>query len=132
MDEGKKKIFLVDDDTAVLNSLKSLLLLSGFAVEGTSDGRAAVSLIKTAKPDVILMDLLMPEIGGFEICDLLVQDADVKGTPIIVLSAIGYFKDIKSIIDKKKPQGVVACVSKPYKFKNILKLINAALTRGKA
>jgi CheY-like chemotaxis protein len=109
-----------------------LLQLSDFVVESTSDARAAVSLIRASKPDLILMDLLMPELGGFEICEMLGADPQVKGTPIIVLSAIGYFKDIKSIVASKKPLGVVACIAKPYKFKNVLKLIDAALSQRRA
>ncbi len=124
---GKKRIFIADDDEAVLISLKNLLLLSDFEVRATSDARTIVASVKEFKPQVILLDLLMPDLGGFEVCELLEQDPMTKGIPIIVVSAIGYYKDIKEIVRKKNPRGVVDCVAKPYNFKKLLAIIEKAM-----
>ena len=61
----KKKIIIVDDDKAVLESLEKLLVLSGFEALSTQDSREAVSKIKSFKPSIILLDLLMPHLGGW-------------------------------------------------------------------
>jgi CheY-like chemotaxis protein len=125
----KRKIFIADDDETVLNSLKSLLVLSDFEVQGTQDARAIAPMVRVFKPDVLLLDLIMPDLGGFEVCELLYNYPETKGLPIIVISAIANFRDIKNIIAKKRPQGVVACVAKPYNFQRLLKIINKVILR---
>jgi len=119
----KKKIFIADDDEAALKSLKGLLNLSDFQVEATTDARSIISMVKETKPQLILLDLLMPDLGGFEVCEMLHDDDQTRGIPIVIISAVGYFKDIKELVNKKRPQGVAACIAKPYKFKNLLKII---------
>jgi CheY-like chemotaxis protein len=123
----KKKIFVADDDETVLNSLKSLLALSDFEVEGTQDAKSIVSMVRAFKPHALLLDLIMPDLGGFEVCEMLYNYPETKGLPIIIVSAIANYSDIKKIVDKKKPQGVVCCVSKPYDFQKLLKIINKVI-----
>lgn len=63
---GTKKNFITDDDEVVLDSLKKLLILPGFEVAGTKNAKEAIPMIKTFKPHLILLDLLMPNLGGLE------------------------------------------------------------------
>jgi two-component system alkaline phosphatase synthesis response regulator PhoP len=123
----KKRILVVDDDEVTLNSLKKLLVLSNFEVETTQDPKGALTMVKYFKPDLMLLDLMMPGLGGFEICDILNKDTEIISIPIIVISAIGHFRDIKKVVKKRRLQGVIGCVAKPYKFKHLLRLINKAL-----
>jgi two-component system chemotaxis response regulator CheY len=115
-----RKIFIADDDEVVLDSLGKLLRLSGFEVESTKDSREAVSRIKSSRPDIILLDLLMPHLGGLEICEMLNQDPQTQGIPIIIISAIGGYTDIK----KAYKLGVVGYFTKPYDFQELLKEIS--------
>ena len=119
----KKKIIIVDDDKAVLESLEKLLVLSGFEALSTQDSREAVSKIKSFKPSIILLDLLMPHLGGLEICEILNADKDTQGIPIIVLSALDKEADIK----KAYYLGVVDYITKPYDFQDLLRKINKAV-----
>lgn len=119
----KKKIIIVDDDKAVLESLEKLLVLSGFEALSTCDPRDAVSKIKAFKPNIILLDLLMPHLGGLEICEILNADKDTQGIPIIVLSALDKEADIK----KAYYLGVVDYITKPYDFQDLLRKINKAV-----
>ncbi len=115
-----RKIFIVDDDEVVLESLRKLLVLSGFEVDATSDAREAVAKIKASRPQMILLDLLMPHLGGFEICEMLNRDPQTQGIPIIIISAIGGFTDVK----RAYKLGVVGYFTKPYDFKELLKEIS--------
>jgi two-component system phosphate regulon response regulator PhoB len=119
----KNKIFVIEDDYPVLESLKQLLVLSGFDVEGTTDSTEAVARIKAFKPQVILLDLLMPHVGGLEICELLNKEPETQGIPILVTSAIGDEKDIKKVYHL----GVIGYFKKPYEFEDLLKEIKKVL-----
>ena len=118
--ENKKKVFIVDDDEVALESLKQLLVVSGFDVELTQDAREVLEKAKRGKPDIILLDLRMPHVGGFEICEMLNQDARTKDIPIIITSALADFADIK----KAYLNGVISYFTKPYDFKKLLQEIN--------
>ena len=112
----KKRIFIADDDEVVLESLKKLLELSDFAVGATLNSKEVITKIKSFKPDLILLDLLMPNPGGFEICQMLNSDKETSDIPIIVISALGGQADIK----KAYRLGVIGYITKPYDFQFLL------------
>jgi PleD family two-component response regulator len=119
----KKRIFIADDDVEALTSLKKLLILSGFDADGTSKPKEIVGMIKTFKPDIVLLDLLMPEVGGFEICEILNDDRETQGIPIFVVSSLGGYTDIK----KAYKLGVVGYFTKPYDYIRLIQEINRVL-----
>lgn len=119
-----KKIFIVDDDEALLVSLKKLLTELGFEVGVTTNPKDAFLNIKIFQPDLILLDLLMPRLSGYEVLEFLNNDEETKGTPVIVVSAL-----IKEV-DKKRAYrlGVVSYITKPYDFQILMTEINRALS----
>lgn len=119
----KNKIFIVDDDATVLNSLKELLVLSGFEVGTTQNPQQAFKEIKDFGPDLILLDLLMPHVGGLEICEMLNNDRQTRDIPVIVVSALVKEADIK----KAYQLGIVGYITKPYDFQNLLHEITKAI-----
>jgi len=120
----KKKIFIADDDEVVLTSLKKLLVLSGFEVKETKNAKEVITAIKTFKPHLILLDLLMPHLGGMEICEMLNNDKETQGIPILVISALADYTDIK----RAYHLGVIGYFTKPYDFQKLLQEINKAIT----
>lgn len=125
----KKRVFIADDDETVLVSLKKLLELSDFEVEITRNSKDVLPMIKAARPDIILLDLLMPNLGGLEICEMLNSDEQTQGIPIIVISALGREEDIK----RAYRLGVIGYFVKPYDFNELLREIkrNIAYKEGK-
>lgn len=119
----KKRIFIADDDEIALQSLKELLLLSGLAVETSKDSKEVLQKVKMYKPHLILLDLRMPHLGGFEICEMLNQDKDTHSIPIIITSALSDHADIK----KAYLSGVIGYFAKPYDFKKLLQEINKVI-----
>lgn len=119
----KRRIFINDDDEVALISLKKMLILSGFDVDATTNSKEAISRIKSFKPHVILLDLLMPSLGGLEICDMLNKDEQVQGIPIFIISALGGYTDIK----KAFQLGVLGYFTKPYDFNQLLQEINKVI-----
>lgn len=123
MTQGKKRILVADDDMAVLSSLKRLLELSGFDVEATQNPKEVLPKTKIFKPNLILLDLLMPGIGGLEVCEMLNSDKETNGIPVIIISALSKEEDIK----KAYRLGVVGYKIKPYDFSDLLKEINKTI-----
>lgn len=123
----KKRIFIADDDEIIVDSLSKLLTISGFEISSTRNPKEVVSKIKNFKPDLVLMDLLMPGLGGIELCEILNSDKDTEGIPIIVISALAGQADIK----KAYQLGVVGYITKPYDFMSLLQEINKAISYKK-
>ena len=119
----KNRIFIADDDAAASQSLKDLLVFSGFEVDTTENPNEVLSKVRVFKPQLIILDLVMPRLDGFEVCQTLSQDQDTQGIPIIIVSALSGYTDIK----KAYKLGVVGYFTKPYDFHNILAEINKAI-----
>ncbi len=84
MAETKKKILLVDDERAILKVIEIKLKISGFDVITAADGQKALDLIKTDAPDIMLLDVIMPGIDGFQTLEKLRTFSEM---PVIVVSA---------------------------------------------
>ena len=82
-----KKILLIEDDTDLFALLKYNLEKEGFTLTGLQTGRGALELCRQALPDLILLDIMLPDYDGLEICKAVRKDPDLAGTPIIFLSA---------------------------------------------
>jgi two-component system, OmpR family, KDP operon response regulator KdpE len=82
--QKKKRILIVDDEQLILNILRTKLILSGYEVVTISNGKEALALIGSAQPDVMLLDVLMPGIDGFEVLRRLRMFTKL---PVIVFSA---------------------------------------------
>lgn len=91
--ETKKKILLVEDDTALAAVYKSRLELEGFDIREVNNGEDALSAAVEYKPDLILLDAMMPKISGFDVLDILRNTPDTANIRIIMLTALSQPKD---------------------------------------
>ena len=83
----KKKILVVEDEESLLK-LESILLTSkGYEVHGAADGQAALDAIGVVKPDLVLLDIMLPEIDGFEVCRRIKSNSETKHIPVVMLTA---------------------------------------------
>ncbi len=83
----KKKILVVDDDPTVIKLLESVLKTHSFDVFTAQDGIDAMVQVKNINPDLIILDIMMPEINGYEVCSHLKFDPLYKKIPIIILTS---------------------------------------------
>jgi DNA-binding response OmpR family regulator len=90
-----KKILVVEDDTLLTEMLVKKLKGENALVDHAADGEDAISMIKTNKYDLILTDLLLPKVSGFEVMEAINLDENAKGTPVIILSNLGQKEDIE-------------------------------------
>ncbi|MCI0553148.1 MAG: response regulator [Anaerolineae bacterium] len=90
------KIFVIDDDTAVTDLLSVLLNTQGFNVWATNSSSEGLTQIREKAPDLVILDLMMPEMDGWEVCKAVRAFSDV---PIIVLSALNDPSMVASVLD---------------------------------
>lgn len=117
----KKKILVVDDQQDIREIIRISLIDDGFKVIEAADGKTAIELAKTEKPDLITLDIMMPGIDGFQTAKILKEDPKTAKIPIIILSVLSKEKN-------KYMQGIADYLSKPFKpdelvakIKNVIK-----------
>ncbi len=86
-------VLIVDDEEAILTLLRYNLEKEGFKVMATGDGAEALTMVKERRPDIIVLDWMLPGLSGVEVCERLRGNDDTKGIPIIMLSARGEEND---------------------------------------
>jgi CheY-like chemotaxis protein len=119
----KKKILLVDDEYFLLEILKDRLEFHGYATVTASDGKEGVAVAKAEKPDLIFMDVMMPEMDGLEATKILKACDETKKIPIVCLSALGRESDIESA----KEAGADDYMVKPFQAQALLEKIEQYL-----
>jgi two-component system KDP operon response regulator KdpE len=117
------RVLVVDDDTQIRRALSTALGGHGYEVEVAADGAEALARIATWNPDVVVLDLVMPNVDGFEV----VRDARTwTSVPIIVLSARGQFQDKITALDL----GADDYITKPFGIEELEARIRAILRRA--
>ncbi|MBU2508805.1 MAG: response regulator [Patescibacteria group bacterium] len=125
MPEKKKSIILVvEDDKFLLKAYESKLSRAGFQVEKATDGEETMEKLKVAKPNIILLDLVMPNVDGFEVLAKVHKDPKFKSIPVIVVSNLGQESDV----EKAKSLGAAEyLVKSDYSLQQIVDLIKKKL-----
>lgn len=95
MDEKPKKILFVEDDDALAGVYLVRLQAEGFDVKRVADGEQALAVAKEYRPDLILLDIMMPKISGFEVLDILRNTPETGNIKVIVLTALSQEDDKK-------------------------------------
>jgi len=90
-----KKISLIEDDKFLRELMVKKLLTMDYDVTSAVDGESGLSMIKEVKPDVVLLDLILPGINGFEVLEKAKQDPEIADIPVIILSNLGQKEDIE-------------------------------------
>ena len=120
-----KKILVIEDEPEMRRTLLTILRLEKFEPVGAENGKAGIALAKSAKPDLILCDVMMPEIDGFGVLKALRADAATASIPFIFLTAKGEKVDIRSGMNL----GADDYLTKPVDKTDLLSAITARFTR---
>ena len=119
----KKKVLIVDDEPNVRRLLHSILGKT-FEVFEAEDGRQAIEMVNSQKPDVVLMDMMMPKMDGLTACHMIKNDPATKSIPVIMVTAIGFELNIKL----SQQMGASGYVTKPFSSEDLLDKIAQVLT----
>ncbi|MFN7610453.1 MAG: phosphate regulon transcriptional regulator PhoB [bacterium] len=123
--EEKTKVLIVEDEVAIVTLLRYNLEKEGFTVFSTGDGEEAVKMVKDHRPDVIVLDWMLPGMTGIEVCKQIRWNQDVKNTPIIMLSARGEEGDRIRGLDSGADDYMV----KPFSPPELISRIRAVFRR---
>jgi len=118
-----KKILIVDDEMSFLDVVREALELRGFEVLATTNAVEAGLALADRKPDLILMDIKMPGINGFQACEAIRRNSATKDLPIVVVSALSDESDIK----KARKIGIADYIVKPVDIENLVKRVREIL-----
>jgi DNA-binding response OmpR family regulator len=119
------RILVVDDDRVIQQLLKVNLELEGYAIEVAEDGEEALDLFDEFRPNLVLLDIMMPKMDGWEVCRRLKQGVDSADVPIVLLSARAQEADVQRGIEL----GVAAYVTKPFDPIQLLDLVADILAK---
>ena len=120
---GRATILVVDDVPENVRLLEALLAPRGYDVVSATDGTAALELAESAQPDLVLLDVMMPELDGFEVCQRIRGNPAWGATRIVMLTARG--RDVER--DKGLALGADAYVTKPFSTRELVARVKQML-----
>jgi DNA-binding response OmpR family regulator len=121
-----KRILVVDDDENILNLEKTILEQRGFDVIGAGGGAQALELLSQRTFDLVLLDVMMPEVDGFTVCRRIKEDPRLKDLPVIFLTAKGGGEALAEGFES----GAVMYINKPFTANKLLTIVNTMLESG--
>jgi DNA-binding response OmpR family regulator len=121
----RKKVLIVEDDPDLVELLSFNLRASGFAVGTATDGLDAIKKARSIIPDLILLDLMLPELDGFGVCEILRRDPATAGIPIIMVTAMSsQFARLAGM-----EAGANDFITKPFSPKQLISRVHEILGR---
>lgn len=120
---GKKEILIIDDTTEILQLFSEILRSEGYGVRPASSGKLALKSIELKQPDLILLDIKMPDMNGFEVCRQLKADKNYCSIPVVFISGVIEEQDVNKGIEV----GGIDFLTKPCMPEDLLEKIESIL-----
>ena len=121
-----KRILIVDDEPNIVISLEFLMKREGFEAEIAVDGEAALEAVARSKPDLVVLDVMLPRLDGFEVCRRIRADPDSRSVKILMLTARGRETEVA----RGLALGADAYVTKPFSTRDVVAQIRRLLGVG--
>lgn len=119
-----KKILIVDDEPNILMSLEFLMKKEGYEVFVARDGSEALDIISAERPDIVVLDIMMPNVDGYEVCRKIKDSQEMKHIQVVFLSAKSKPEDI----EKGYEMGADLYLTKPFSTRNLVKEVKKLIT----
>ncbi|MEA2516553.1 MAG: hypothetical protein QOG16_391 [Actinomycetota bacterium] len=123
MSAEEKRILIADDDPVILRLIQVNLELEGYEVLTANNGQEAVDMATAEHPDLVILDIMMPRLDGYQACEMLKAADATKEIPVIFLSA----KAQQGDIEKGQSFGVAAYLTKPFDPSELIEVVEAQL-----
>jgi DNA-binding response OmpR family regulator len=120
---GTGRVLIVEDEPHIVLSLEILLQRAGYATTACTDGDEGLELIRRQRPDVVLLDIMLPRKNGYDVCRAIKTDPELRGIPVIMISAKGQEVEVL----KGRELGASAYITKPFGNAEVLEAVSAAL-----
>lgn len=119
-------VLIVDDEQNITISVEFLMKREGYQVSVANDGENGLEMIRELKPDLVLLDVMMPRMNGFEVCEAVRKDPDLAGVKIVMLTAKGRSAEIEKGINL----GADDYIPKPFSTRDLVKRVQELLGEG--
>jgi DNA-binding response OmpR family regulator len=120
---GKPRVLIIEDEPHILLSLEFLLERADYEIASATDGDEGLAMVGRLRPDVVLLDIMLPRRSGYEVCQAIKADPELHSIPVIMLSALGQEVEVLKGLEL----GAAAYVTKPFGNAEILESIRAVL-----
>ncbi|HAM36814.1 MAG TPA: two-component system response regulator [Elusimicrobia bacterium] len=118
------KILIVEDEPAIAENIKALLQAKGFEADCAFDGAEAVAMARRMLPDLILLDIMLPKMGGFDVCRIIKSDPILKRARIIMVTGLGRNGDVETAFSN----GADDYLFKPFDSERLFKKISKVMS----
>lgn len=119
-----KRIVVIDDEPAIREALVEMLSVAGFDVTGAENGKKGLDVISRQRPDLILLDIMMPEMNGWQVLEALKKDEWAKSVPVIILTNLDGVENVSKAMEQEAYQYVV---KGDTELKDILAMVKGKL-----
>jgi CheY-like chemotaxis protein len=119
------RILIIDDDAGVRGVLKMMLERAGHEVAAGTCGAEGLERAREHKPDLVMLDIEMPGMNGFDVCSLMKTDATLRDVPVIIMTG----RPLVGVPARAQAVGAVDLLAKPFERERLLKKIDECLTR---
>ena len=126
MNSKQKTVMIIEDEADAAELFSEMMRINGFRVIKMFSSAPAIPIITQEKPDVILLDVMMPDISGLEVLRYIRREPDLSATPVIILSAKSMPSDIKTGIEA----GASLYLTKPVGFQDLKNAVELVLTEA--
>jgi two-component system alkaline phosphatase synthesis response regulator PhoP len=118
------RILVADDEPALLRLLEFVLGRRGYIIQGVTNGNAAIEVLKTESPDLVILDVMMPGLDGYEVLTFVRETPRLEGLPVVMLTARAQLDDIQ----RGLTLGADAYLAKPFDPEELLSVVESLLS----
>jgi len=118
------RILVADDEPALLRLLEFVLGRRGFIIQGVTNGNAAIEVLKAESPDLVILDVMMPGLDGYEVLTFVRETPRLEGLPVVMLTARAQLDDIQ----RGLTLGADAYLAKPFDPEELLSVVESLLS----
>ena len=122
-DAVKRRVLIVDDEPSIAKILRKQMEVAGFDVTVAVDGEEGLAKIRDGRPELVILDVMLPKMNGHEVCAAVKQDTDLKAIPILMLTAKAQRQDQEEAMTC----GAEAYLTKPFQLEELLGKVRGLL-----
>lgn len=124
---SKGNILIVEDNPQTVKLIKFILEKEDYSTISAKDGEEGLQMAREKKPDLIVLDLMLPGMDGYRVCEILKANPNTKGIPVLVLTALDTGADFEKALEKKADW----YITKPFEPQHLLKRVNYLIEKRK-
>jgi two-component system, OmpR family, alkaline phosphatase synthesis response regulator PhoP len=118
-----RRVLIIEDEPHIVLSLEYLLERDGYETATAADGERGLAMVRELRPDVVLLDLMLPRLNGYQVCQAIKSDPELAPIPVIILSAKGQEVEVL----KGRSLGAAQYITKPFANAEILEAVRAVV-----